>query len=72
MGNTIIIVPESPMFNTPEAEVVTTPRLALIRRAGKEYAEKREISSELLADVCSPMIHEEIYAQIVNGGVNKD
>lgn len=31
MGNTVITVPESPMFNAPEAEVVTSPRLDLIK-----------------------------------------
>lgn len=68
MGNTIVTVPESPMFNAPEAAAVTAPRLALIRRAGQEYAERGDVSEELLAEICSPMIPEEVYAQIVNNG----
>ena len=65
----VITVPESPMFNAPEASVVTVPRLALLRQAGRQYAETGEIPQELLAAICSPMIPEEQYAAIVNAGV---
>ncbi|MBO4914835.1 MAG: flavodoxin family protein [Oscillospiraceae bacterium] len=68
-GHTIITVPESPMFNAPEASVVTGPRLALVKRAGKQYAESGEIDAALLDEICSPMIPEEQYAAIVNGGM---
>ena len=34
--HTIITIPESPMFNAPEAAEVTVPRLELIRQAGKQ------------------------------------
>ena len=34
--HTIITVPESPMFNAPEAAVVTVPRLELIKQAGRQ------------------------------------
>lgn len=64
----ILTVPESPMFSAPEAAVVTEPRLALVRRAGEQYARKREIAPELIAEIGSPMIPEEQYAAIVNGG----
>ena len=57
----IITVPESPMFNAPEAAIVTEPRLELVKQAGKQYAETSEIGS--------PMIPEEQYAAIVNGRV---
>lgn len=67
--HTMITVPESPMFNAPEAAIVTEPRLALIRKAGKEYAENGSIGEELLKEIASPMIPEEQYAQIVNGTV---
>ena len=67
--HTIITVPESPMFNAPEAAIVTEPRLALVKQAGKQYAETGEIDAALLAEICSPMIPEEQYAAIVNGGV---
>ena len=68
-GNTIITVPESPMFNALEAAVVTEPRLSLVRQAGKQYAKTGEIDSALLDEICSPMIPEEQYAAIVNGGM---
>ena len=68
-SHTILTVPESPMFNEPEAAVVTEPRLALIRQAGKQYAETGEIDATLLDIICSPMIPEEQYAAIVNDGV---
>ncbi len=67
-SHTIITVPESPMFNVPEAAVVTEPRLALVKQAGKQYAETGRIDAALLAEICSPMIPEERYAAIVNGG----
>ena len=57
------------MFNAPEAAVVTKPRLALVRQAGKLYAETGEIDAALLDQICSPMIPEEQYAAIVNAGV---
>ncbi len=67
-GHTVITVPESPMFNAPEAAAVTEPRLALVRRAGRQYAETGAIRPALLAEICSPMIPEEQYAAIVNAG----
>ena len=67
-GCTTITVPESPMFNAPEAASVTVPRLALVKQAGRQYAETGEIEEALLAEICSPMIPEEVYAAIVNGG----
>ena len=65
--HTIIAVPESPMFHAPEAESVTKPRLELIRKAGREYAENGVIDDALAAEIGSPMIPEDIYARIVNG-----
>ncbi len=65
--HTIIAVPESPMFNAPEAEAVTKPRLALLRQAGRQYAENGKIEPELLEQIGSPMIPEDIYAKIANG-----
>ena len=67
-NHTIITIPESPMFNAPTAEVVTKPRLALIRQAGSQYARTSEIDASLLAQIEAPMIPEEVYAQIVNSG----
>lgn len=68
-NHTIITVPESPMFNAPEAQIVTVPRLEKIKEAGKQYAESFTIRDELMAEITSPMIPEDQYAQIVNGTV---
>ena len=66
-NHTIITIPESPMFNAPEAKIVTEPRLELVRQAGKQFAETGEINAALLAEIGSPMIPEDQYAAIVNG-----
>jgi multimeric flavodoxin WrbA len=68
-NHTVITVPESPMFNAPEAEIVTKPRLALVKKAGKQYAEKGNIDAALMTEICSPMIPENEYAKIVNSSV---
>ena len=68
-NHTIITVPESPMFNAPEAAVVTVPRLELVKKAGKQYAENGIISDDLMKEITSPMIPEEQYTEIVNGTV---
>lgn len=68
-GHTILTVPESPMFNAPEAAVVTLPRLALVREAGRQYAKTGAIDEGFLAQIGSPMIPEDVYANIVNGSV---
>lgn len=68
-SHTILTVPESPMFNAPEAAVVTIPRLEIVKQAGRQYAQTGKIDAALLAEIGSPMIPEETYAQIVNGNV---
>ena len=68
-NHTIITVPESPMFNAPEAEIVTKPRLEHIKEAAKQYAEKGNIDDALMTEICSPMIPENEYAKIVNSSV---
>ena len=68
-SHTIITVPESPMFNAPEAAIVTEPRLSLVKQAGTQYAETGEIDQALLDEIGTPMIDEEQYAAIVNGGM---
>ena len=66
-NHTIITVPESPMFNAPEAAVVTVPRLELVKKAGIQYAENGTIDRLLLEEIGSPMIPEDVYASIANG-----
>ena len=68
-NHTILTIPESPMFNAPEAAVVTEPRLRLVRQAGKQYAKTGKIDTALLTEIGSPMIPDEQYAAIVNGGM---
>lgn len=68
-NHTVITVPESPMFSAPEAAVATEPRLALVRQAGRQYAETGGIEPGLLTAIGTPMIPEEQYAAIVNAGV---
>ena len=67
--HTIITVPESPMFNAPEAQIVTVPRLEKLKEAGRQFAKDFVISEELTAEITSPMIPEDQYTQIVNGTV---
>lgn len=64
--HTVITIPESPMFNVPEAAPVTEPRLALVRQAGRMYAETGTIDAALAEQIGSPMIPEDEYAAIVN------
>ena len=66
-NHTVITVPESPMFNAPEAAVVTVPKLMQVKKAGLQYANDGEIDPALLAGICAPMIPEAQYAAIVNG-----
>ena len=69
-NHTIITVPESPMFNVSEAQIVTAPRLEKIKEAGKQFAESFAVSDDLMKDITLPMIPEEQYAEIVNGTVH--
>jgi len=66
---TVITVPESPMFSAPEAASVTQPRLELVKLAGRAYAENGTIDETLIDEIRSPMIPEDVYAKICNGGV---
>lgn len=68
-NHTMITVPESPMFNFPEAQAVTEPRLSKIKEAGKQFAESFVIGDDLMKEITSPMIPEKQYAEIVNGTV---
>lgn len=66
-NNTIVTVPESPMFNAPEAAEVTEPFLEVMRQAGREYINDGKISDDTMVKLNIPMIPEEVYAEIVNG-----
>jgi hypothetical protein len=64
----MLTVPEAPMFNAPEAAVVTAPFLELVREAGRQYAESFNVSVKLMEKLAVPMIPEEMYTVIANGG----
>lgn len=66
-----ITVPEAPMFNAPEAASVTGPYLELVKQAGREYAENGAITAGTMEKLAVPMIPDEVYASIVNGGAGK-
>ena len=65
-----ITVPEAPMFNAPEAASVTGPFLDLVRQAGREYAQSGAVTPETMEKLSVPMIPDEVYAAIVNGGAS--
>lgn len=65
----IITVPESPMFNIPQAARFVAPRLEELKAAGAEFAENGVLSPETLGRICSPMIPEDIYAKFANGEI---
>ena len=65
--HTIVTVPESPLFSVPQLASVTAPRLALVKKAGEQYAREEKIDASLLAEIGSPMIPEDIYARMANG-----
>ena len=69
--HTIITVPESPMFNIPQANDFTAPRLKEMEAAGREYAASFTLSEQTLQTICSPMIPEEIYAKFANGEIRR-
>ena len=68
-NSTVITVPESPMFNIPQAARFTAPRIEELKAAGAEYAEHGELCGETLKTICSPMIPEDIYAIFANGEI---
>ena len=70
--STVMTVPESPLFSVSSADVVTVPRLEIVRKAGRQFAESGTIDAALLNEIGSPMIPDEQYAAIVNAGVNKE
>ncbi len=62
-----LTVPEAPMFSAPEAAIVTEPYLALVRQAGREYAQCGAVSGETMAKLNVPMLDEDVYAKICSG-----
>ncbi len=71
VNSTVITVPESPMFNIPQAADFVSPRLASLKKAGAEYAGSFTISDSLHKEICSVMIPEDIYAKFANGEIKR-
>ena len=57
-NHTVITVPESPMFNAPEAVEVTVPRLSLVKEAGRQYAKNGMIEAALMEQICACIVRE--------------
>lgn len=61
-GNlTKIFVPETPLMNVPEAQIVAEPKAAAFEKAGEEYVKNFTLSAETIADLQSLMISKEDY-----------
>ncbi len=52
-----------------EKSTLIVPKLELVKQAGKQYAKTGEIDVKLLAEICSPMIPEDVNAGICNGEI---
>jgi len=59
------------MFNAPEAASVTEPFLALVNKAGQQYAQAGTVSEELMKKLSVPMIPEDVYARVCSGGASE-
>lgn len=67
-GNlTKIFVPETPLMNVPEAQIVAEPKAAAFERAGEEYVKNFSLSPETIADLQSLMISKEDYIAAISG-----
>ena len=68
-GNlTMVCVPEAPLMNVPQAQIVAGPLLARFEKAGEEYASSLSLSAQTVAGLEAPMIPAEEYIRSVNGG----
>ena len=64
----IVCVPEAPMVNSPLAQVVVEPLLSRFEKAGEYFDENRRLSQTIINELEKPMIPQEVYLRIVNGG----
>ena len=65
-GPDMILVPETPLLNIPEAAPVADPLLSKFEKAGEEYAVSLRLTPETIAELERPMIPKEAYIQNVN------
>lgn len=61
--------PESEQRKMHRKSTLIVTKLELVKQAGKQYAKTGEIDVKLLAEICSPMIPEDVYAGICNGEI---
>jgi len=64
---TKIFVPQTPLMNVPEAQIVAKPKAERFYKAGMEYAKGYTLSQETIDDLKSLMISKEEYLRNVNG-----
>jgi len=67
-GCDMLCVPETPLFNVPQAAVVAEPKLDEFTKAGEEYAATLTLSQATVDALEAPMISKEDYLRAVNGG----
>lgn len=61
-----ICISEAPMFNMPELDAVTKPKLEKVKAAGKEFWNTGNISEALLEEIATDMIPNNVYIANVN------
>lgn len=64
----MVFMPEAPMMNVPEAQIVALSKKAAFTRAGREFAKTGTLSGQTVARLEAPMISAEQYMAIVNSG----
>lgn len=60
----MILCPESPMLNVPEAKPVTEPYLEKVKQAGREYRKDGCFSEKTKQALAIPMIPKDEYREI--------
>lgn len=66
-GNlTKIFVPETPLLNIPEAQIVAKPKAEAFEKAGEEYVKNFSLLEETIKELESPMISKEEYIKNIN------
>ena len=64
----IVCVPEAPLMNVPEAQIVAEPLRRRFEAAGAEYERTLTLSARTVAALETPMISAAEYIRNVNGG----
>ncbi len=64
---TAICVPEAPMLQNKQAQIIVKPFLEKVKKAGEEFGKNGEISKYTKSSLNSPMLLPSMYMQIING-----